>query len=89
MPVKKAAYKDLRQSKKSSVVNLRAKRELKDLAKKIDKALDGDDMTKVAKLAADYQKKIDKAVQTGKVKKNTAARRKSRLAKKIKTRSSK
>lgn len=83
MPVKKAAYKDLRQNKKRKLVNLRVDRQIKDTAKKIEQALLAKDMNKVLELAKSFQKTVDKAVQHGQLKMNTAARKKSRLAKKI------
>lgn len=83
MPVKKAAFKDLRRSKKRAVVNLRTKRAIKELIKKIDKALAVDKVDEAKILAAKLQKTIDKAIQHGQLKKNTGARKKSRAAKRI------
>lgn len=83
MPVKKAAYKDLRKSKKRALVNLRVKRLIKGLIKKIDKALVAEKVDEAKGLAARLQKAIDKAIQHGQLKKNTGDRKKSRIAKRI------
>ncbi|PIZ98991.1 MAG: 30S ribosomal protein S20 [Candidatus Komeilibacteria bacterium CG_4_10_14_0_2_um_filter_37_10] len=83
MPIKKAAYKDLRQNKKRKLANLRVDRQIKDTAKKIEQALVAKNMDKVTELTKSFQKIVDKAVQHGQLKKNTAARKKSRLVKKI------
>jgi small subunit ribosomal protein S20 len=83
MPVKKAAFKDLRQAKRKTLVNLRVKRAIKDLTKKIDKFILADKLEEAKKLAGQLQKIVDKAAQHGQLKKNTAARRKSRVAGRI------
>jgi small subunit ribosomal protein S20 len=89
MPVKKAAIKDLRRSQQKAVVNLRTKRTIKDIAKKIEKALDTDKVDQVEELVKKFQKTIDKAIKQGKLKKNTGARKKSRMAKVIKAKAKK
>ena len=83
MPVKKAAFKDLRQSKKKAVINLRVKRSIKTLIKNIDKALVEDKIDDAKRLAGQLQKAIDKAIQRGRMKKNAGARKKSRAAARI------
>ncbi|MFH1667740.1 MAG: 30S ribosomal protein S20 [Candidatus Komeilibacteria bacterium] len=84
MPVKKAAIKDLRRSQGKALVNLRTKRAIKDIAKNIEKAIHADQLDKIDELAKKFQKTIDKAMKQGKMKKNTGARKKSRMAKTIK-----
>jgi len=84
MPVKKAAFKDLRQSQKKAVINLRIKRSIKALIKDIDKNLASDKIDEAKKLADKLQKTIDKAIQHGRLKKNSGARKKSRVAARIK-----
>jgi small subunit ribosomal protein S20 len=83
MPVKRAAFKDLRQSQKKAVINLRVKRGIKTLIKNIDKALADDKVEDAKKLAGELQKAIDKAIQQGRLKKNTGARKKSRVSARI------
>ncbi|MFW0862734.1 MAG: 30S ribosomal protein S20 [Candidatus Komeilibacteria bacterium] len=89
MPVKKAAFKDLKQSKKKAIVNLRIKRSIKTLIKDIDKSLGSDKIDEAKKLADKLQKTIDKAIQHGRMKKNAGARKKSRVASRIKKHSTK
>ena len=52
------------------------------------KAIEAGDANKAAELSKDVIKSVDKAVQNGVMKKNTASRIKSRLAAKLKTMSS-
>lgn len=85
MPNTKSALKELRKTKKRTVKNLRSKRSLKTQAKDILKALEVGDLEKAKKLFPTFQKTVDKAVKTNIIKKNTASRKKSRLAKKIKS----
>jgi small subunit ribosomal protein S20 len=79
----KSAKKRIRQTKKLSLKNLRIRREIKQLAKEIT-SLAGEGKKEEAqdkfKLAT---KKLDKAAKTNLIHKNTAARYKSRLAKRI------
>lgn len=76
MPITSSAKKALRGSKRKKVVNTRRKEGVKTATKAVTKSLSAGD------LSAAY-KALDKAVKTGVLKKNTAARRKSRLAKLI------
>lgn len=80
MPVKKAAWKALRQSRKRHAVNSVAKRGLKKTVKLTKKTI-ADDRAQAATALRVALKAIDKAAQHGLMKKNTAARKKSRLAK--------
>lgn len=80
MPIIKSAKKALRGSKRKRVFNERRKRAMRNTIKEVKKA-----GTNVApeSLSAAYQA-IDKAAKRGVIKKNTAARKKSRLVKAIK-----
>ncbi len=81
MPNTNSARKALRQTKKLTKLNLKAKNAYKDAVKATKKALEaGKDATEAAKLT---QKKLDKAAKRGVLKKNTAARKLSRLMKKV------
>ena len=84
MPIIKSAKKALRGSQKKKVFNLRRKRTMKDSIKTVE-GLVNDKKKKEAqeKLSLAY-KAIDKATRRGVLKKNTAARRKAKLAKAIK-----
>lgn len=84
MPNTKSAAKELRKTKKRTIKNLRVKRNIKSLAKAILKAVEAGDLDKAKKLFPDFQKTVDKAAKVNVIKKNTAARKKSRLVKKIK-----
>lgn len=85
MPVKKSATKALRQSVKRRASNQKVKELLRRLKKQILTASSAKDQTKVEELFRKFQKNIDKAVKKGIVKKNKAARNKSRLSKRIKS----
>jgi len=83
MPITKSAKKALRASKRKRVFNLRRKAMLKDAirgAKEVVVSKKGDAKEALAKA---YQA-IDKAAKRGLIKKNTAARKKSRVAAMIK-----
>lgn len=83
MPNKKAAKKDLRRAKKRAERNLIVKIAYKQAVKGVGKALESGQKDVTALLSA-AQKTLDKAAKRGVIKKNTAARKLSRLAKKVK-----
>lgn len=83
MPVKKNAIKSLKQSKKRAIRNFKAKRDIKDLSKKVLKAIEAKNIEDVKKFSATAVKLIDKATQKKILKKNTGARKKSFLMKKV------
>lgn len=83
MPNKRSAKKALRQDKKRTERNLEVKKAYKQAVKAVEKALrEKKETTELAVLA---QKKLDKAAKIGVIKKNTAARKLSRLMKKVNT----
>jgi len=79
MPIKKSAKKDLRKSKKRAERNKKVKLNIKYLIKQCSKAIEVKDKIKALDWYKKAQKAIDKAVKTNILKKNTAARKKSRL----------
>ncbi|MFH0853959.1 MAG: 30S ribosomal protein S20 [bacterium] len=83
MPVKKFAEKALRQSKKAMVRNLKVNRTIKDLTKKALKSIDAKNIEEAKEHSSGAIKAIDKAIQKKIMKKNTGARQKSALMKKI------
>lgn len=84
MPITKGAEKALRASKRKRVFNVRRQGAMQDAVKVVRKKVASKDAKGAsADLAGAYQA-IDKAVKRGVIKKNTAARKKSRLAKAIK-----
>ena len=82
MPVKKSAMKALRQGDKRAQRNKNVKADIKTILKKSRKAIDAKAKDSES-LVKDTIKKFDKAAQKGIIKKNTAARKKSRLMKKL------
>ena len=83
MPVKKAAFKHLRQTEKRTLKNKKVKENIKFLTKKCDKAIEAKVKEKAQELVKSIIKSIDKAIQQGILKKNTGARKKSRLMTKV------
>jgi small subunit ribosomal protein S20 len=81
MAITSSAKKALRASERKHVFNVRRKRALTNTTKDTRKLITAGDKTAANKsLAAAYQA-IDKAAKRGIIKKNTASRKKSRLAK--------
>jgi len=85
MPIKKSAIKALRQDKKRAEYNKKIKSDLVALIKKVNKAVEKKDKAKAQDWLKQVIKKIDKAAQKKVIKKNTAARKKSRLSKAVNT----
>jgi small subunit ribosomal protein S20 len=84
MPNKKSAIKELRKTIKRNAANAKMSSKLKSLYKdNLKQVVAGD-----KKVKEDFKKTIkaiDKAAKNGIIKKNTAARKKSRLMKKVNT----
>ncbi|HRZ30280.1 MAG TPA: 30S ribosomal protein S20 [Candidatus Paceibacterota bacterium] len=84
MPIIKSAKKALRGSKRKKVYNDRRNKAMKGAIKSVKKLLvESKAKEALADLKTAYQA-IDKAAKRGVIKKNTASRKKSRLAKLIK-----
>jgi small subunit ribosomal protein S20 len=83
MPIKKAAMKALRQAKKRTLRNTKAKEGIAYLRRSVRKALESKDAKASKELAKSLIKALDKAVQNKVLKMNTSSRLKSRLAKKV------
>lgn len=84
MAITHSAKKAIRSSAKKRVFNLRRKNTLTDTTKSLMKALATKNVKEAEKLLPAAYKAIDKACKTGVIKKNTASRKKSRLALAIK-----
>jgi small subunit ribosomal protein S20 len=84
MPITKGAKKALRASKKKRVFNLRRKGEMQSVIKEYKKLVIAKDIEGANKLLPKLQKVIDKAAKRGLIKGNNAARKKSRLMKRLK-----
>ncbi|MEO0185554.1 MAG: 30S ribosomal protein S20 [candidate division WOR-3 bacterium] len=78
----KTVLKNIRKSERRYLENLKKKKALKSAIKKIKKVKSKNEALKIY---PEVQSVIDKSIQDGIIKKNTAARYKSRLAKFIKT----
>lgn len=83
MPNLANAKKALRQSRKRAEHNKVIKAEIKSLRVKLRKMVDAKNLEEAQKVAQLVSKKMDKAVQKNIFKKNTVARYKSRLMKKV------
>ncbi|MES2225470.1 MAG: 30S ribosomal protein S20 [Patescibacteria group bacterium] len=83
MAITTSAKKAQRASLKKHVFNLRRKRVLTSATKDVAKAITTDAAKARESLSAAY-KAIDKAAKRGVIKKNTASRKKSRLAANVK-----
>lgn len=78
-----AAVKALRQSKKNHEFNLLWKGRFKDLLKRSRKSIADKKLDEAKKLVADVIQTLDKAAQKRVIKKNSAARLKSRIMKRL------
>lgn len=79
MPIKKAAKKHLKQSKKRHLRNLTAKKEIKENIKNFRKLVSEKKIAEAKTLLQKCYKLLDKTAKRGIIKKNTASRKKSRL----------
>jgi small subunit ribosomal protein S20 len=84
MPNIKSAKKELRKGKKRQITNLKVKDNLDFLIKKSRKAIVSDD-AQTKELMQKTFKALDKAAQKGIIKNNTRDRKKSRLQKRLKS----
>lgn len=83
MPIKKASFKSLRQSKKRRARNLRVKKPLISALKTAQKLMKNKKLEEAKAAVLKAIKLLDRAASKGIIKKNTAARKKSRLMKKL------
>ena len=84
MPNLNSAKKRMRQDVKRHSRNLWRKRRIKDQVKSLETALHGNDVNAAQTEFNKACSVLDKIAATGTIHKNTAARRKSRLAKRLK-----
>jgi small subunit ribosomal protein S20 len=84
MAITKSAKKAIRSSARKRVFNQRRKAVLHDEVKAVKKLVAAKDQKGAQKLLPAAYQAIDKAVKRGVIKKNTAARQKSRLVASIK-----
>lgn len=83
MPIKKASFKSVRQSKKRTARNSKIKSSLKKNIKESRGLMEAKKADEAKKSVLQTIKEIDKAISKGIIKKNTGSRKKSRLMKKL------
>mgnify|MGYP001576038838 FL=1 len=81
MPITKSAKKALRQSLRRRTRNLTKLEAFRDVLKEIKKLVEAKKIKEAEALVPKAYKALDKAAKTGVIKKNAAARKKSRLMK--------
>ncbi len=79
MPIKNSAKKYMRATESRTVTNKIVKGSVKSVMKKTRESVKADDLKTAQEYLKKAQKALDKAVQKKIIKKNTAARKKSRL----------
>jgi small subunit ribosomal protein S20 len=79
-PITKSAKKALRQSKKRRARNIQRKKTIKKLLKEVENLVYEKKVEEAKKLLPQVYKVLDKAAKTGLIKKNTVARKKSRIS---------
>ena len=84
MAITKGAKKAIRSSERKAVFNLRRNRKMKSVLKDIEKLLKDKKADEAEKKLPEAYKAIDKSAKMNTLKKNTASRKKSRLAARIK-----
>ncbi len=83
MPITKSAKKALRQNIKRRIQNLKYKKKIKSLIKKVNFLIKQKNKEEAEKLLPQIYKALDKAAKRGVIKKNTASRKKARITKLI------
>jgi len=81
MPITKSAQKSIRQDEKRRIQNRMYKKKMKELIKKVRTLVEGEKKEEAKSLLPQIYKILDKSAKTNVIKKNTAARKKSRLTK--------
>lgn len=84
MAIIKSAKRNIRGSARKAVFNTRRSRAMKDVIKEVRTLVASKDKKNAEALLSKAYKAIDKAAKGNTIKKNAAARKKSRLAKAIK-----
>ena len=83
MPNIKSVAKDVKKSRENHLRNIATKSKIKTLVKKTRAAAEGSHADATSKLVVETISAVDNAVKRGIIHKNAAARRKSRLMKKV------
>lgn len=80
MAITSSAKKAIRVSKRKKIINDRRTKSMKDAIKKIEKAIKAGKKDEATKMLSQAFQAVDKAAKQGVIKKNTAGRKKARLA---------
>jgi small subunit ribosomal protein S20 len=83
MPNLQTSIKDLRQSRRKAIINDRTRGRVKRAVKKFDTLVAEGKKKDATKTLSQVSKVLDKAAKSGVIKKNSASRKKSRLARKL------
>ena len=83
MPIKRASYKDLRKSRKRHYKNISTRSALHSSIKNFESLVAGKKIDEAKNLLKVIVSKLDKAASKGIIHKNAAARKVSRLTKKL------
>ena len=86
MPREKTAYKELRKSRKRHFKNISTKSDLRTSTKHFESLVTAKKVDEAKKALASLVSKLDRAAAKGIIKNNTAARKISRLMKKLSSR---
>jgi len=85
MPVTKTTKRRPQQNERKRVLNKKRTLEMRKLVKEANTLVEAKELKAVEEMMPKIYKAIDKAAKRGVIKKNTAARKKSRMMKKIKS----
>lgn len=85
MPITKSAKKALRQDRRRRLRNIQKRKKAKKLIKEVRELVSEKKSEEAEKILPAVYKTLDKMAKTGVIKKNTAARKKSRITKLIKS----
>ena len=84
MPILKSGFKRMRTSEQQRISNLNVKTNIKSVRTKLFAALDGKNKADGDKLYRQYCSLLDKSAKKGVITRNTANRRKARVAARLK-----
>ena len=79
----KSTIKRIKQNRKRRLRNMSVKSNIKTQIKKLEASLEASDKKEAAELLKEIYRSLDKAVSKGILKKNTASRKKARLATRV------
>ncbi|NQT21864.1 MAG: 30S ribosomal protein S20 [Candidatus Omnitrophica bacterium] len=83
MPIKRAAYKEIRADKKKRFKNISALTAIKNTTKKLNKLISSKNKGKIEQVLKDFSSLLGKAAKKGILPRKTASRKLSRISRKI------